>query len=138
MNEQGTRTYAAPTGGKADAATGKASGKHLGITAPLFPQRYSTLPCVADPELFQPGGYGTEYNNQIAEAKAICRLCPALRECREWAVEAHEPFGIWAGTTPEDRKKIRKARGLPAVRATHHGYFDEKGHRVDKHGRRVS
>lgn len=110
----------------------------VGIVAPAFPSRYPTLPCNADPELFQPAGYGTEFADQIADAKAICRSCPAKADCRDWAVRKAEPFGIWAATTPEERKALRKQQGLPTVRASHHGYFDEKGRRIHEDGRRVS
>ena len=50
------------------------------------------------------------------EAKAVCtgkfdnRVCPLLEQCLEFALENNERFGIWGGTTPAEREKIRKSR----------------------------
>ena len=90
------------------------------IVAPAFPARHPLLPCNSDPELFQPGGYGTEWDDQIAAAKAVCADCPALIDCREWAIgtsqRGREAYGIWGATTPDDRTQIRRKRGLPVPR----------------------
>lgn len=40
------------------------------------------------------------------EAKAVCRDCPVRRQCRDHALEAGEPYGIWGGTTPKERALI--------------------------------
>ncbi len=37
------------------------------------------------------------------EAKRICRSCSVVTQCLAWAVETGEPWGIWGGTTPEER-----------------------------------
>lgn len=34
-------------------------------------------------------------------ALAICATCPVIGPCRE--TSAHEPWGVWGGTTPEER-----------------------------------
>lgn len=86
------------------------------IVAPAFPARYRVLPCVEDPELFQPGGYSEVFTGQIAAAKAVCLTCPALADCHEWAVRTNEPHGIWGATTPVERIWIRRKRGLPVPR----------------------
>jgi WhiB family transcriptional regulator, redox-sensing transcriptional regulator len=36
------------------------------------------------------------------EARAICRSCPVLLECREWARENRE-YGFWGGESEEER-----------------------------------
>lgn len=36
-----------------------------------------------------------------AKAKAVCATCPVTQPCAQAAVG--EPYGIWAGTTPEER-----------------------------------
>jgi hypothetical protein len=41
-------------------------------------------------------------------ALALCAGCPVIAECA--AAGAAEEFGIWAGTTPTERKAIAKAR----------------------------
>jgi WhiB family transcriptional regulator, redox-sensing transcriptional regulator len=34
-----------------------------------------------------------------AQAKARCASCPVLADCREWALAAGDPSGVWAGGT---------------------------------------
>jgi WhiB family transcriptional regulator, redox-sensing transcriptional regulator len=42
-----------------------------------------------------------------AAAKAICRGCPVLQSCLNWALTYGEPYGVWGGTTPEERAEFR-------------------------------
>jgi WhiB family transcriptional regulator, redox-sensing transcriptional regulator len=41
-------------------------------------------------------------------AKAVCRSCPVLKQCLEWAVAVGEPYGIWGGMTPAERQELRE------------------------------
>ncbi len=43
----------------------------------------------------------------LAGITAICRPCPILLPCLSWAV-ANEQHGVWAGTTPNQRKQLRR------------------------------
>ncbi len=62
-----------------------------------------------DPELFFPvSDYGPAAS-QVAAAKAICARCPVSSQCRDWAVQAGEPAGIWGGMTPEERRLARRS-----------------------------
>ncbi|MGI8514499.1 MAG: WhiB family transcriptional regulator [Acidimicrobiia bacterium] len=51
------------------------------------------------------------------EAKAICAVCPALSECREWALRQKELQGIWAGMTGPELAAERKRRRAAAQSA---------------------
>lgn len=42
----------------------------------------------------------------------LCRLCPFRNPCMEWAIQTGQPHGIWGGTTPNDRDKIIRMRGI--------------------------
>lgn len=42
------------------------------------------------------------------EAKAICRACPYMARCLEYAVKNPDLLGIWGGTTEAQRKRMRK------------------------------
>lgn len=65
-------------------------------------------PCqTSDPDLFFPGNYGLKYHRQIAEAKAACAECPFQVQCLEWALSRSDLDGIWAGTTPIERSRMR-------------------------------
>lgn len=65
-------------------------------------------PCVTlnDPELFFPTGWGFEHSFQIKMAKAVCRTCPLIAECLDFALETEDQHAILAGTTPEQRAAI--------------------------------
>jgi WhiB family transcriptional regulator, redox-sensing transcriptional regulator len=63
-----------------------------------------------DPDLFFPVSDSGPAAGQIAAAKAICSRCPVAAECRDWALAAGEPAGIWGGTTPEERRLLRRSR----------------------------
>lgn len=57
-------------------------------------------PCVLDPDKFT--GDWTRGVKQ-ATAERLCRDCPILDLCRDYAVNAKEPYHIWGGTTPAMR-----------------------------------
>ena len=38
-----------------------------------------------------------------ARAKAICEECPVISQCRQYAIDAAEPYGIWGGMTVLER-----------------------------------
>lgn len=47
-------------------------------------------------------------------AKSVCMGCPVLVDCREYALEAREPFGIWGGMSARDRRRLRAERDRAA------------------------
>ncbi|MFC6880456.1 MULTISPECIES: WhiB family transcriptional regulator [Actinomadura] len=71
----------------------------------------------ADPDLFFPIGYTAEVlQEQQRAAKAICANCPVTADCLSWALRVGEPDGIWGGTTPEERRYLRRSTEAPARR----------------------
>lgn len=58
----------------------------------------------------------TEDRDEMEEAKAVCngtydgKECPLRAACLEFAVVNNERFGVWGGTTPDERREIRKVR----------------------------
>lgn len=55
--------------------------------------------------------------NEI-DAKLICDFCPVKMLCAEYAITAHEPFGVWGGTSPTDRKAIYASAKANALGVT--------------------
>ena len=55
-----------------------------------------------DPSIFFPGA-GSRRARDEARAKVVCEGCPVLTQCRQYAVDAAEPYGIWGGMTPLER-----------------------------------
>jgi WhiB family transcriptional regulator, redox-sensing transcriptional regulator len=63
----------------------------------------------ADPDLFFPVGTTGPALGQIGEAKRICQACPVRTSCLGWALRHGISFGIWGGTTEDDRQILRRA-----------------------------
>jgi WhiB family redox-sensing transcriptional regulator len=64
----------------------------------------------ADPDLFFPIFTNRTADKQIARAKVICAGCRVRQECLEFAVAHDLTYGIWGGTTPEDRQRERRRK----------------------------
>lgn len=73
----------------------------------------------ADLNLFFPAGVTGPAERQIREAKAICAACPVRQTCLSFAIETNQEYGIWGGTTEDERRVLRRAwrvrRSLKAV-----------------------
>jgi WhiB family redox-sensing transcriptional regulator len=71
-----------------------------------------------DPELFFPP-CDDDTSVIVARHKmavaAICQACPVATDCLRWALDTGQEHGLWAATTPTDRRAIRRARltGVP-------------------------
>ena len=48
-----------------------------------------------------------EQAQRIREARAICRDCPALNACHEYAL-THDEAGIYAGMTERERARMKR------------------------------
>lgn len=58
----------------------------------------------APPELFFP-----ERGDDLRQAKAICRSCPVINECRDYAVPHRDLLGVWGGLSAKERSALRRA-----------------------------
>jgi hypothetical protein len=71
-----------------------------------------------DPELFFPP---CDDDTSVIVARhrmavaPICGACPVATDCLRWALDTGQEHGLWAVTTPTDRRAIRRARssGVP-------------------------
>lgn len=43
-------------------------------------------------------------------AKAVCGRCPVVDECRDHALKAREPYGVWGGLTVDEREHVIRER----------------------------
>lgn len=74
-----------------------------GVPSAPYPPLSGSEPCVgADPEVFFPPD-----SEDGATAKALCELCPVLRECLAYAL-THPVDGVWVRTTSNDRRQLRR------------------------------
>ena len=68
-----------------------------------------------DPELFFPIGNTGPALLQSDEAKQVCRRCPVMEPCLEWAVESGQDAGVWGGMSEDERRAYK--RRVARVRA---------------------
>jgi hypothetical protein len=45
-------------------------------------------------------------------AKRICKTCPGLDECLEWALQTNQDIGVYGATSARQRRRIRKQREM--------------------------
>ena len=64
----------------------------------------------ADPQLFFSDGD----SESTAVAVRICAGCAVQEECLDWALSARAAFGVWGGTTEQERRRLQR---LPARRS---------------------
>lgn len=54
-----------------------------------------------DPEIW--------FTNALAtQAVKICRTCPIINQCAEYALKNQMEYGVWGGLTEQNRKDLRK------------------------------
>lgn len=58
----------------------------------------------ADSSLFFAGADGGD----TELAQRICSGCPVCAECLAWALEADVPYGVWGGTTEQQRRRLAR------------------------------
>jgi WhiB family redox-sensing transcriptional regulator len=67
------------------------------------------LPCrTVDPDIFFPVGYTGPAIAQAELAKSFCHRCPVEQECLDWALDTGVEFGVWGGTTEQERAATRR------------------------------
>lgn len=90
----------------------------MSVQSDLFAVAFPTFPWMdlaactnVDPEIFFPT-ITSAYNSaegvvpvgySAAAAKRICRGCPVIGECLQFALDTGDKHAILAGTTPEER-----------------------------------
>ena len=58
-----------------------------------------------DPTIFYP-----DPEEDGAEAKDVCSVCPVRQPCLEWALSNREKEGVWGGATERERRRILRQR----------------------------
>jgi WhiB family transcriptional regulator, redox-sensing transcriptional regulator len=79
------------------------------------PAWHSAAACRGRPPELWFGGRGeVDYR----PARAICARCPVRGPCLEWALTENETIGLWAGTTPRQRRRLRRERHVNGTATT--------------------
>jgi WhiB family transcriptional regulator, redox-sensing transcriptional regulator len=61
-----------------------------------------------DPEWFFPKAGSSPHR-----AKKVCARCPVRLECLAWALTHNEEFGVWGGTSEQERRRMRGRHRRP-------------------------
>lgn len=48
----------------------------------------------------------SELKSKVAKATALCNSCPVKSECLQFALDLQIEYGIYGGTTPQQRKAM--------------------------------
>lgn len=67
----------------------------------------------ADPDLFFPDSP----HEVPAGAQLLCMACPVFDDCFTYGLTQED--GVWANTSEDDRRRIRKARRIPLAPTSH-------------------
>jgi WhiB family redox-sensing transcriptional regulator len=69
-----------------------------------------------DPDLFFPIGTDGPALLQAEEAKAVCRRCPVMDRCLQWALASGQESGVWGGLSEGERRAMRRRAARRAAR----------------------
>jgi WhiB family transcriptional regulator, redox-sensing transcriptional regulator len=56
-----------------------------------------------DPEVFFPTS-----EEEAGLALSYCNACPVRDTCLEWAIQNGERYGVWGGTTEQERRRLMR------------------------------
>ena len=90
------------------------------VTGSAMDWRAAGACLTADPDLFFPISSAGPAEQQIARAKIVCAGCDVRPQCLEFAMGNDQVYGIWGGTTPEDRQRDRRRSRRAAAAAAAH------------------
>lgn len=77
-----------------------------------YPEYTGDEPCrQVDPEIFYPSTFNGVTRATRTLLDGMCNSCQMRDPCLMWALN-HEDEGFWAGSTPEDRKRMRRHMGI--------------------------
>jgi WhiB family transcriptional regulator, redox-sensing transcriptional regulator len=62
----------------------------------------------SDPELFFPAARSVTAFVQLTLAKNVCARCPVSGECLRFALATGQEYGVWGGTSEEERRQMRR------------------------------
>lgn len=81
--------------------------------------------CTAvDPELFFGNARNLYKQGQVERAREVCSGCPVATACLQYALD-NKVQGIWAGTTDEERGRLRQGRVVNAVSNEHYALMSD-------------
>jgi WhiB family redox-sensing transcriptional regulator len=68
-----------------------------------------------DPELFFPIGTTGPALVQIEQAKGVCRRCPVVESCLDWALHSGQDSGVWGGLSEDERRALKRRQARTRI-----------------------
>lgn len=62
-----------------------------------------------DSEASRPGG-GAVADQDVADAKSYCKVCPVQAQCLQYALETNQQWGVWGGLMVTERNRLRRKK----------------------------
>ena len=66
-------------------------------------EEVGSVPCENAPDFFFDA---EEDHRPYMAARKLCAGCPIQNVCLSYALDNHEPFGMWGGLSPRERKEL--------------------------------
>lgn len=85
-------------------------------TPDIEPWRLDALCSQSDPDRWFPAK-----GEASKQAQEICRRCPSMAACLEYALDNEIRWGVWGATNQNQREKLIKARKKAALQERLHG-----------------
>jgi WhiB family redox-sensing transcriptional regulator len=80
------------------------------------PSWYAEAACHTLPaDLFFPAGRTGSARELAEAAKRVCARCRVSQACLAFALETNQEYGVWGGTTEDERRALSRARLVPAI-----------------------
>jgi WhiB family redox-sensing transcriptional regulator len=81
--------------------------------------RHNAVCSDVDPDLFFPIGTTGLALIQTMEAKAVCRRCPVMEQCLQWALDSRQEAGVWGGLSEDERRAMQRRAARNRLKEAH-------------------
>lgn len=106
--------------GLSDAAIAELNGRPAELaTAEPDPDSESAWMAEGNCRLHPPATFFPSDGVGVDKARKICRDCPVVARCLEYAIEERIDHGVWGGCSERERRRILKRRRDESVVAAH-------------------
>lgn len=97
--------------GLSDAALAELNGRPSALaTAPPDPDSESAWMSDGNCRLHPPATFFPSDGVGVDKARKICRDCPVMARCLEYALDERIDHGVWGGCSERERRRILKTR----------------------------
>ena|SRR6056297_3245129 len=111
-NKRGQRS----TAGLSNEAISELNGRPADLaTAPPDPDSESAWMADGNCRLHPPATFFPSDGVGVDKARKICRDCPVMARCLEYALEERIDHGVWGGCSERERRRILKTRRQDAA-----------------------